>query len=60
METFLRNLKRQAEENPIIALAAIGAVLTAATRFIGAGVDARNSHVWAREVARRTMKDAIK
>lgn len=60
MEAFLQNLKRQAEENPMLALAAGAAVLTAVTRFIGAGVEARNSHAWAQEVARRTMKDALR
>ena len=60
MEPFLRNLKRQAEENPMLALAAGAAVLTVITKFIGASVDAKNSHAWAQEVARRTMKDASK
>ena len=60
MNEFLENLKRQAQENPMLALAAGAAVLTVVTRFIGAGVDARNSHAWAKEVARRSMKDAAK
>lgn len=60
METFLQNLKRQAEENPIVALAVGTAVLTAITKFLGASVDAKNSRAWAQEVARRSMKDAAK
>ena len=58
METFLQNLKRQAEENPIAALAVGAAVLTTITKLLGTTVDAKNSRVWAQEVARRTMKDA--
>lgn len=60
METFLQNLMRQAEQNPIVALAAGAAVLTAVTKFFGMSVEARNSRVWAKEVARRTMKDIPK
>ena len=60
MERFLQNLKRQAEENPMLALAAGVAVVTTVTKFIGMSVEARNSRVWMQEVARRTMKDAVK
>ena len=60
MDAFLQNLKRQAEENPIAALAVGAVVMTAITKFIGASVDAKNSRAWAQEVARRTMKDASK
>jgi hypothetical protein len=60
MNEFLENLKRQATENPMLALAAGATVVTVITRFIGAGIDARNSHAWAKEVARRSMKDATK
>lgn len=60
MNEFLTNLKRQAEANPILALAAGAAVLTAVTRFLGASVDARNARVWSKEVSRRLMKDSIK
>lgn len=60
MNPFLQNLKRQAEENPMIALAAGAAVLTAITKFMGASVDMRNSRAWSQEVARRAMKDATR
>lgn len=57
MNEFLTNLKRQAEENPMIALAAGAAVLTAITKFVGANADRRNSRAWVKEVERRRMKD---
>ena len=60
MNEFLTNLKRQAEANPMLALAAGAAVMTAVTKFLGASVDARNSRVWAREVSRRAMKDSLR
>lgn len=60
MNEFLNNLKRQAEENPMIALAVGGAVLTAVTKFFKAGIDAMNSRAWAKEVSRRAAKDAFK
>jgi hypothetical protein len=59
METFLQNLKRQAEENPIAALAVGAAVLTTITKLLGTSVDVKNSRAWAQEVARRTMKDSL-
>lgn len=60
MNEFSDNLKRQAQENPMFALAAGATVLTSVMKLIGTGVAARNSRVWAKEVARRTMKDAGK
>ena len=57
MNEFLTNLKRQAEENPMIALAAGAAVITAIAKFLGASSEARNSRSWRKEVKRRTMKD---
>ena len=59
METFLQNLKRQAEENPIAAIAVGAAVLTTITKLLGTRVDVKNSRAWAQEVARRTMKDSL-
>lgn len=50
---FIDNLKKQAEENPILALAAAAAVLTAAGKFI-------NSIAWKQEVARRVKMEARK
>jgi hypothetical protein len=60
MDEFLRNLRRQAEENPMVALAVGGALLTGIAKFIGTSIEHRNSRAWAQEVARRAMKDAAK
>ena len=60
MHPFVANLKRQAEENPMLALGIGATVVTVITKFIGASVDLRNSNAWAKEVARRSMKDAMK
>jgi hypothetical protein len=60
MKRFFDNLKRQAEENPIAALAVTAVVLTAASRLLKTGVEIHNSNVWAKEVARRTMRDTLK
>lgn len=60
MKPFLENLKRQAEENPMFAIAAGGTLLAGAAKFLGMIVSARNSRVWAKEVARRAMKDGLK
>jgi hypothetical protein len=60
MHPFIRNLQQQATENPMVALALGVTVLATVTKFLGANVEARNSRVWAQEVARRTMKDAVK
>lgn len=47
------NLKKQIEEQPLIA-AGIGAgLLSGAAKLINAGVGARNSKTWRREVKRR-------
>jgi hypothetical protein len=58
VKTFLNNLRTQAEENPMLALGIGTAVVAAATRFLGAGVDMKNSRAWAKEVNRRSAKDA--
>lgn len=60
MHPFVENLKRQATENPMLAIAAGATTLAGAAKFIGSVVSARNSRVWAKEVARRTMKDGLK
>jgi hypothetical protein len=46
MNKFLENLRREAEENPVAALAAAAALLTAITSF-------RNSNSWRKETNRR-------
>lgn len=60
MHPFVQNLKRQATENPMLALGVGAACVTVITKFIGASVDLKNSNAWAKEVARRSMKDAAK
>jgi hypothetical protein len=60
MHPFLENLKRQAIENPMMALAVGGTVLAIVTKFLNVGVDMRNSHAWSKEVARRAMKDGLR
>lgn len=49
MEQFINNLKRQAEENPFLAIGAAAALLAATSKFI-------NSMAWKQETNRRTMK----
>ena len=53
MNEFLENLKREASENPVFAIAVCAGLLTAASRFINASGNARNSKAWAKEVDRR-------
>lgn len=50
------NLKRQVEENPLIA-AGIGAgLLSGAAKLLNASTNRRNSKTWKREVKRREGK----
>ena len=55
---FLDNLRRQAEENPLLALAVGGALITAVTKLLNASSSHKNSNAWAREVERRIQKSA--
>jgi hypothetical protein len=57
MERFIENLKRQAEENPVLALGVAAGLITAISKLIDANADMKNSRAWAKEVARRTVKD---
>ena len=56
MDKFIENLKRQAEENPIAALAVGAAVVTAMGKFIEQAGHARGSHAYAKDVDRRIKK----
>lgn len=56
MQKFLDNLRRQAEENPILALGVGAAVVTATSKLVHTATEARNSKTWAKEVDRRRMK----
>jgi hypothetical protein len=50
---FVDNLKNQAEENPVLAIAVGAALLTAASKFV-------NALAWKQEVARRVAQSAVK
>ena len=56
MHRFIENLRRQAEENPIMTLGIGAAVLTAVGKFIDAAGHARGSHAYAKDVNRRIKK----
>lgn len=56
MHRFFENLKRQAEENPIVSLGVGAAILTAVGKFIDAAGHARGSHAYAKDVNRRIKK----
>lgn len=60
MEKFLENLKRQTEENPVVALGVAAGLLTALSKLMEANTNARNSKSWSRETSRRIVKDAKK
>ena len=53
MEDFINNLKRQAEENPVLALVVAAGLITATSKLI-------NSMAWKQEVARRAMNNRNK
>ena len=56
MNEFLENLKKQAEEQPMVALGIAAAVLGAMGKLINANTNARNAKTWNREVNRRIKK----
>ncbi len=47
------NLKKQIEEQPLVAAGIAAAVLSGASKFVNAYVNTRNSKTWRREVKRR-------
>lgn len=55
MKQYLENLKRQAEENPIVALIVGAGAITAVTKLLQANTERKNSQTWAKEVDRRRM-----
>jgi len=55
MNRFLENLRRQAEENPILALGVGAAAVTAVSKLIHVGTERKNSTTWAKEVDRRRV-----
>jgi hypothetical protein len=58
MNTFLENLKREAEANPTIAIGVAAALLTGAAKFIDAAGHARGSAAYAKDVERRIKRDS--
>jgi len=56
MNEFLENLKRQAEENPVLAMGVAAGLITAISRLTDSHVNAKNSKAWAKEVDRRVKK----
>lgn len=56
MRRYWENLKRHAEENPLVALGIGAALLTAVGKFIDAAGHARGSHAYARDVNRRVKQ----
>jgi hypothetical protein len=60
MDRFVENLKRQAEENPVLAMGVAAGLITAISKLIDSGATLKNSNAWKQEVARRAVKDAKK
>lgn len=60
MNEFLENLKRQAAENPIVALGVGAGLITAISKLIDSNTESKNAKAWQREVNRRAAKDARK
>lgn len=50
MNKFLENLKREAEENPVLAMVVSTALLTAVSKLIKAHGEAAGSRAYARQV----------
>jgi hypothetical protein len=50
------NLKKQAEENPLLALGVFAAAATAGSKLMNTLVAAKNSRTYAKEVNRRIKK----
>lgn len=55
MKKFIDNLKRQAEENPIVALMAVAAVFTATSKLMDANTARSAAKTHAMEIQRRMM-----
>lgn len=60
MDRFFENLRRQAEENPVLAMGVTAGLLTATSQLVNALANAKNSRSWQKEVARRAVKDLKK
>ena len=53
---FVKNLKKQADENPLLAIAAGVALITAVSKLLDASTARKAAHTHALEVARRIQK----
>jgi hypothetical protein len=53
MKKFVENLKQNAQENPMLTLAAAAAVITATAKLIDAVGHAQGSRAYAKDVNRR-------
>jgi len=59
MKKYIDNLKRQAEENPLLAAGIAIAAVTAVTKLMQANTEHNNSKSWAKEVDRRRMNSKM-
>lgn len=53
MNDFLENLRREAEQNPTVALAVAAGLLTAGAKFIDAVAHHKGSNAYAKDARRR-------
>lgn len=60
MNEFLENLKREAADNPVVALGVAAGLITAISQLLNASVKKSNARDWKREVRRREAKDAAR
>lgn len=56
MEKFINNLKRQAAENPVVALGIAAALLTAMSKVMDSNTSRVSARTHAREVDRRIIQ----
>lgn len=57
MNEFLENLKRQAAENPMVAVGVGAAFLQATSKFLNANSARQNSKTYRKEIDRRVKKN---
>lgn len=53
---FLQNLKQTAEENPVVVLVAVAAIMTAGAKLIKAYGESKGSRAYAKQVEYRIRK----